>query len=779
MKCVKCGNELQPGARFCVYCGTPAATEPEPVVETPVVEPEPVVETPVEPEPAAETAAAPEAEAAVPPTYQQPVQQQPVYQQQYQQPVQQPVYQQPVQQPAQKKSKKGLVAVIIVLIVLLVIAAAAVVAIVFLKTKNATASSSRQLSYVKNEKLYYVKDVSKDSEPIVVSSVKDANDYTMGNLSGTFTTDGSYLYFYNKVESSSSGRLCRVEVSKLKNDEDKNEDLIEELASGVYSFTLLDNDRFIYRADSGELYYYDGEDKNKIASDVSVFYMGEDDSVYFESSNDEDGYYYKLSRYSIADDETTKLIDNCSYIVEETEDGWFYAVYDTSDYLYDLYYTTKDGDSQLVASDTYNIVGATAADSTVYYVTERTETVCYYDLVNDTYAEADANITEPSAADYLVACTENDAMSDSDREYFEEYPEDIEYFYEYLSEDYLFDTGLRCYFRYADYNDYDSYGYYFYDEAADQWYELDQEAYYAGYDAYYAVSDRIYLRQELQDETTDITYDDLNAWTPNGGQSVVASGISPYTATLVGESGIVTYQKYGELGKVDWPEDTYGTWFVSDYIYDCMYGDGEQYFYSYNGTENEWDSAWGDLSGGMYFSASQDGKYVVGYTYTFDEDYNNVTTLNMYEVKDGSISLLEGNMSVTDTGFWQDNSYYYFMADSDGEGSLCCYADGKQTTVLKNISDAPVRHYDSGSYTAYADYDYSNGGTLKLFSEDGDSTKIASGVNSYCYIEDGLIVYLSDEKLYVYRGEDEDKTKLDGSVTSFTCNGAGYDILNY
>jgi hypothetical protein len=811
MKCVKCGNELQPGARFCVYCGTPAATEPEPVVETPV-----------EPEPAAEAAAAPEAEAAVPqepvipevtpveetvpevpevpvqqptyqqpvqqqpvqqPTYQQPVQQQPVYQQQYQQPVQQPVYQQPVQQPAQKKSKKGLVAVIIVVIVLIAALVAAAVALIFVFKNKTSTSSNRQLSYVKNEKLYYVKDVSKDSEPIVVSSVKNAEEYIGSGLSGTFTADGSYLYFYSKFESTKSGKLCRVEVSKLKNDEDKNEDLIEDLVSGVSSYTLLDNDRFIYENDSDELYYYDGEDKNKITSGVSNYYLGEDDSVYFTISDTSDEWSdsYQLNRYSIADDETTKLIDNCTYIVEETEDGWFYAAYDTSDYLYDLYYASKDGDSQLVASDTYNIVGATAADSTVYYVTERKETVCYYDLVNDTYAEADANITEPSAIDYLKECTENDAMTESDREYLEEYPEDIVYFYEYLSEDYLFDTGLLCYFRYDDYSDYDSYGYYFYDEAADQWYVLDQEAYYAGFDAYYAVSDRIYLRQELQDETTDITYDDLNAWTPNGGQSVVVSGISPYSVRLVGESGIVTYQKYGELGKVDWPEDTYGTWFVDDYIYECLYGDGEQYFYNYNGTENEWNSEWGSLSNGISFDSSSDGKYVMGFTYTLDSEYDDVPedSMSIYEVTDGTLSLLESGISVSAWGIWQDDSYYYFEKDSEDTGNLCCFADGKTTTVLKNISNMQVRHYESGSYTSYADYTYDDGGTLKLFSADGESTKIASGVRSYCYIEDGLIVYLSDEKLYVYRGEDEDKSKIDGSVTSFTCNGAGYDILNY
>jgi hypothetical protein len=261
----------------------------------------------------------------------------------------------------------------------------------------------------------------------------------------------------------------------------------------------------------------------------------------------------------------------------------------------------------------------------------------------------------------------------------------------------------------------------------------------------------------------------------------VASGIIPYTATLIGETGIIAYRKYGELGKVDWPEDAYGTWFVSDYIDECMYGGDEQYFYSYNGKENEWNSEWGSLSNGISFDSSSDGKYVMGFTYTLDSEYDDVPedSMSIYEVTDGTLSLLESGISVSAWGIWQDDSYYYFEKDSEDTGNLCCFADGKTTTVLKNISNMQVRHYESGSYTSYADYTYDDGGTLKLFSADGESTKIASGVRSYCYIEDGLIVYLSDEKLYVYRGEDEDKSKIDGSVTSFTCNGAGYDILNY
>jgi hypothetical protein len=268
MKCVKCGNELQPGARFCVYCGTPAAESLKQTAET-VPSPEEVAATtsaPVstEEEPKTEV----QRETPVQPrTYEQPetTEQPQTYNQPEMTAQPQPAYGQPEAptqpgtpaqpQPAaqygdlyrapeeQKKNKKGAVAISVTFVVLLVVLIAAVAAI-FLKGSS-SGDSSYSLSYVKNGKVYYVKDIRKDDDGVVVTSIRNADDYDNGNLSGTFTEDGKYLYFYNKMEDSTTGKLCRVEVSKLKADEDKNEDLIEELVSGVTSYTLLDDDRFL------------------------------------------------------------------------------------------------------------------------------------------------------------------------------------------------------------------------------------------------------------------------------------------------------------------------------------------------------------------------------------------------------------------------------------------------------------------------------------------------------------------------------------------------------
>jgi hypothetical protein len=678
----------------------------------------------------------------------------------------------------QKKNKKGAVAIIVTFVVLLLVLAAAVAAIFLFKGRS-SGDSSYSLSYVKNGKVYYVKDIRKDDDGVVVTSIRNADDYDNGNLSGTFTEDGKYLYFYNKMEDSTTGKLCRVEVSKLKADEDKNEDLIEELVSGVTSYTLLDDDRFFYLNNSNELYYYDGEDKNRIASDVSYYYLSGEDKVAFYTTTNQ------IGTYSIADDSTETVIDNCSYILSSTETGYFYVVYDEETGSYGLYYCTSEGDSQKVAENTYTIVGAVADSITAYYVEERTENVCYYDLVNDIYAEADANITQPAVKDYLVPCTEYDAMSDWDRSYFASYPEEIESFYSWLYEDYYYDTGMLYYYSYhTDESGNGSYNYYFYDESTTQWYLFNEEAYNEAVEAYDAVSDRISLREALQETTADITYYDLYAWTPDDGQTVVASNVAPYTTSLLGQTGIVVYQKYGEIGKTDWPEETYGTWFVEDYIYDCRYGEDAQtsYYYNYNGSEAEWNNEWADLgdsSSSVYFDASPSGKYVMAFVYSWDDDYNSVMTMSALSLEDGTLSLLDSNIAAASSGIWMDDDYYYFETESGTEGNLCCYSNGKESTVLKNISNMQVRRYENGTCSAYADYDSTNGGTLKLFNEDGDSTKIDSDVSDYCYISDNLIVYLRDGKLYVYRGENKDKFKIDSSVTSYTCDQAAYETLLY
>jgi hypothetical protein len=224
---------------------------------------------------------------------------------------------------------------------------------------------------------------------------------------------------------------------------------------------------------------------------------------------------------------------------------------------------------------------------------------------------------------------------------------------------------------------------------------------------------------------------------------------------------------------------------VEDYIYNCRYGEDATggYYYSCNGEEAEWNSEWGNLDDGtvsVYFDASPSGKYVMEFVYSYDDDYNTTSTMSVLSLEDGSLSMLDSDIAVTTSGIWMNDDYYYYEPESDSEGNLCCYSNGTASTVLKNISNAQVKHYvANGTYSAYADYDYSSGGTLKIFNEDGESTKIDSDVSSYCYISDDLIVYLRDGKLYVYRGEDKEKFKIDSSVTSFTCDEADYEYLLY
>ncbi len=821
MKCVKCGNELQPGARFCVYCGaaveaTPAVETAPAVEETPVVEDAPAVEeTPiVEDAPATEenvaveeapvakevpmaeeVPMADETQAAVgeapaapqPQSYNAPEENTagaygaPQQNGAPQQAVP-PVYSQPqMQQPDEKKKgSKAVVGIVIAVIVLLLILAAAIFGIVFLAGRN-SGDASDSLSYVKNGKLYYVKDIRKDDEPVVVCDIKNGDEYDTGSLAGEFSDDGKYLYFFNKVENSYTGKLCRIEVAKIKKDESKTEDAIEELVSGVTYFQLIDDTRFVYLNDSNEVYYFDGEDKNKIAANVYTFDLTEDGKVEYNTS---DG---TVGRYSIEDDSTETIIENCSYIVSNTADGYFYAVYNEDSDLYDLYYSSKSGEAEKIAENTYNIMGASDVKNTVFYLTERVENVCYYDLVNDIYAESDASLTAPVFSDYLTPCTEYDAMSDWDREYYSEYPEYIDSFYNWLSSDYYYDSGML--YNYTYHEDEDGnyiYNYYFYDQDNAQWYVFDEEGYRAAQDAYDSVGSREELRQSLKDSYTDITYYDIHSWSAADKDSVVAENVNPSYVYCVGNTGIVTYQKYGNIDKIDWPEDAYGTWFVDDYIYEARYGDSvdQSIYYASNGAEHAWDSEWGSMENGITFDTASSGNYAMAFSYSYDDDYNYTYTMSAFQIENGELSMIETGMNVASLGVWVGDDYYYFETESGNEGNLCCFSNGKSSTVLKNISNASVKRFENGSICAYSDYsgydDYSSGaGTLKLFGEDGDSVKIDNDVNSYCYLNDELIVYLRDGKLYVYRGEDKEKFKIDSSVTSFNCDQASYESLSY
>lgn len=321
----------------------------------------------------------------------------------------------------------------------------------------------------------------KDKDPVSVCEVRSESSESWNNL--TLTSDGKYLYFYSKIDSAGNGTLCRAEVGKLKRDSSKNDKYIEEISSNVYSYELLDKQtKVLFQKENGKLILWDGKDEEDVAKDVNGYRICDDGNTVLYTQGDGESAttiaYYDLS---------TKKGDE---IVRDayTIDSWMnedFILYETGsdEEGTDLYCTDLSGESEKVAENIYSMVGCNAEEKTVRYIAEATTSESVYDYIDDPNAAADEGLTEPDMKNYLTAATEQDAMSESELEYYTEYPEEIADFYDYLSYD--DDMGMYYTYKYTedDLGDY-TYDYFVYDELATQWYKVDTEKYEADSENY-------------------------------------------------------------------------------------------------------------------------------------------------------------------------------------------------------------------------------------------------------------------------------------------------------
>lgn len=290
----------------------------------------------------------------------------------------------------QKKEKKGRLfpKILIALIVVAVVVVAAFAAYTFLFAK------ADSLVYVVDNQtnVYSMKLHQHSALGDDIFAYDDDADALQNYFNDTFQTsdDGRYL-FYPQDYSNGSFSLYRKKLG--------SEDAEEiEIDSDVTDYAVLSGHKIIYLkgSDTCKLYCYDKDDKRKIASDVAWFRISADQKYVLWYSNDGNN---KLYVQDIAGKKDRIKIDGdidwiCAY-----SDNFDKIVYEKEDCLYVM---RNFEEKEQVASDVDDVsVSDINGDFGIYYQQDSGDTVDLYSaVIEDGYAESDANMKEPVITDY-------------------------------------------------------------------------------------------------------------------------------------------------------------------------------------------------------------------------------------------------------------------------------------------------------------------------------------------------------------------------------------------
>ncbi len=668
------------------------------------------------------------------------------------------------------------------LILAAVAGAAVIVVLVAAAVKLIGGSGNRdyQVAYYKNGKIYYTPNVKKDRDACVVSDVRFEDESE--NLVMGFSKDGEYLYFYSRVDYENGSALCRIPVSKIKQEEEENEEYIEEIDGRVDNLSVLEGNALVYKTNAGDLIYLNGDDETEIDSDVSYFDVQKDEqTISYSKTKDEE--HFDLYLFDIESKDGERIGKDLANTDVVSKDFTLYQKNADGDRI--LYVNSFDGEEEKISAGVEDICSYDSKTKSVYYTVKRTESVSLYDCVDDTYADSDAGITEPDRRDFLSVTTEQNAVSEDDYEYyFEDGAEGRARFYSYLD----FDSDMNMYSYYNDDYYYDDENYlFYYDDLHNQWYSYDIQGYEEAAERYSNLEGRIELRQELKERTYDQEVYDLYYYEQGSEPVLIVENIDRSVVCDAANRFSMYRKVQGSSVKIP-IDDIYDADdlldLLSDEDYEAYDDEDEEpssaesaddIYYAVGTNEQKYKGS--DCPTGVSFS--EDGsKMVLSFSYSSGK-------LEMCSLDDGVLveEKLSDNARTASTykdgvgtGGWIGNVYYYFddINDEDEGSALWKYEDGESEKIAGNVTVSSIEK--DGNQIIFSD---SSGGgdgfaegVLELYTLKGDSIRISRKAQEYgeAYLAEDCILYISNESLYVYTGKDEDR-RVDRSVTNYRCMG--------
>ena len=560
---------------------------------------------------------------------------------------------------------------------------------------------SDPLLYIKDEEIVF-DSMKKDPMEVTTRLVDDSsvdNDelaeaaYVLGSY---IIPCGDRIFFPDKVGDTDGLTIYYRDLNKPKKEAEKLDSDIMAYAVDAAGKTA------IYLKADGKLYLSNLKDKEKIASDVADFYVSEDLKSILIVTYEND--VYSLNQKG----EKEKVVSEVGYIEKVSED------LKTVWYMKDnnLYKQEVGGDKEKLASDVYSVVQL-YDDGSMYYVTVEEQTIKMWDFVDDDMAAQDEGIEEP-------VWPEGPA--------YPEYP----YYWEYETDE-EYEAAYEEYERLEE-------------EYYATWEQLEEE-YYAAYDRYNEASDRIWMREDLQNWEEYQSVYTLHYF--DGKDTVVVD-------TNLANSWMESYGYDGKAVAYTLAPDA-GSFKVKLSELESSWDVYDRYTEALNGGEGTWKIAVKGVASGFedeeIYSVvfSDDGSEALILSEVDTE--KNEGTLRKASIKAGkdvTSEVLDEDVAANACHYLSNGSYCYFK-DMNRDGSAGdMYIDGKKAD--SDVYPYSVSLYEEiGNVVYYADYDWSKGGTLKML-KGKEPVKIADDVNEW-FVYNGQILVMTDYNDSRYIGD--------------------------
>ncbi|MBE6963979.1 MAG: hypothetical protein E7443_05230 [Ruminococcaceae bacterium] len=561
--------------------------------------------------------------------------------------------------------------------------------------------------YVKEDEIFF-NDLKKNSESWQVTSrlvaAEGIDNETLAYRNSTLgfcsymSEDGKYLFFPDKLSYDDGFTLYYKKVSDpeakaIKIDSDVRYYAVNTSASIVT----------YQKHGEGDLYQYKikEDSKDKVAGDVDEFYVS-DDGTKICYLNSESNLYLNVNG------EKEKLAGDVYNVYYVTED--FSTVY----YLKDdcLYKQTEGADKEKIASNVRGVLRIYDSGE-IYYVTEDTETHKMADYVTDDMKAADALISYPAYPTYPKAPSSP-------------YRWDYDTYSEYSN-------ALAIYrANYAAWQD-----------TCDR---LDEE-YYDAVEAYWDKDSRDDLREDLKEETLEIT--NLSLCFYDGTEETVLTDTYD-SGTSASDAPVIVFSAYDpshiEKVKLSEIDDIYD---VEDMVEEALYTSSEFYIaVKDSATLIEQENT------ATAFRINTSGTIV----YYLDNISDKAETGDLYRI---SISNgTAGTPEVYDSdvyiyglyGFVSDGEFAYLKEYDSGDGVGDLYINGKKIDH-EVLTYSLTRNPDLGIICYFTDFDPEKKcGTLNLYNGK-EAVEIDNDVYSCSITPGGRVLYLYDYSLKNYEGE--------------------------